>query len=93
MCIRDSNTALGEPVFAFDVEAYDRDGNVVFSDIASIRFDSTGAKSVVIDNIPAGSRVIVKAVSYTHLTSIIMTHLFAIVEMSHRRLTRLPVNQ
>ena len=54
------NTALGEPVFAFDVEAYDRDGNVVFSDIASIRFDSTGAKSVVIDNIPAGSRVIVK---------------------------------
>ena len=56
------NTALGEPVFAFDVEAYDRDGNVVFSDIASIRFDSTGAKSVVIDNIPAGSRVIVKEV-------------------------------
>ena len=36
------------------------DGNVVFSDIASIRFDSTGAKSVVIDNIPAGSRVIVR---------------------------------
>ena len=56
------NTALCEPVFAFDVEAYDRDGNVVFSDIASIRFDSTGAKSVVIDNIPAGSRVIVKEV-------------------------------
>ena len=56
------NTALGEPVFAFDVEAYDRDGNVVFSDIASIRFDSTGAKSVVIDNIPTGSRVIVKEV-------------------------------
>ena len=56
------NTALGEPVFAFDVEAYDRDGNVVFSDIASIRFDSTGAKSVVIDNLPAGSRGIVKEV-------------------------------
>lgn len=34
----------------------------MFSDIASIRFDSTGAKSVVIDNIPAGSRVIVKEV-------------------------------
>ena len=58
----DRAAALGEPVFAFDVEAYDRDGNVVFSDIASIRFDSTGAKSVIIDNIPAGSRVIVKEV-------------------------------
>ena len=34
----------------------------MFSDIASIRFDSTGAKSVVIDNIPARSRVIVKEV-------------------------------
>ena len=30
---------------------------MVFSDIASIRFDGVGFKSVVIDNIPAGSRV------------------------------------
>lgn len=56
------NTALGQPLFAFDVEAYDKDGNVVFSDIASIRFDGTGLKSVVIDNIPAGSKVVVKEV-------------------------------
>lgn len=56
------NTALGEPLFAFDVEAYDKDGNVVFSDIASIRFDGAGLKSTVIDNIPAGSRVVVKEV-------------------------------
>lgn len=56
------NTALGQPLFAFDVEAYDKDGNVVFSDIASIRFDSPGLKSAVIDNIPAGSKVVVKEV-------------------------------
>ena len=56
------NTELGEPIFAFDIEAYDKDGNVVFSDIASIRFDGVGFKSVVIDNIPAGSRVVVKEV-------------------------------
>ena len=35
---------------------------MVFSDIASIRFDGVGFKSVVIDNIPAGSRVVVKEV-------------------------------
>ena len=56
------NTELGEPIFAFDIEAYDKDGNVVFSDIASIRFDGVGFKSVVIDNIPAGARVVVKEV-------------------------------
>ena len=56
------NTELGEPIFAFDIEAYDKDENVVFSDIASIRFDGVGFKSVVIDNIPAGSRVVVKEV-------------------------------
>lgn len=56
------NTELGNPLFAFDVEAYDADGNVIFSDIASIRFDGAGTQSAVIENIPAGARVVVTEV-------------------------------
>ena len=56
------NSSLGNPLFAFDIEAYDKDGKVVFSDIASITFGGAGSQSIVVDHMPAGSKVVGKEV-------------------------------
>lgn len=56
------NSSLGTPLFVFDVEAYDEEGNVVFSDIVSISFDAAGKRKAVVKDIPAGSRVVVTEV-------------------------------
>ena len=56
------NTSLGNPLFVFDIEAVDEEGNVVFSDVASIIFDSAGTRNVIVKDIPAGANVTVKEV-------------------------------
>lgn len=56
------NKTLGTPLFVFDVEAYDEDNNVVFSDVVSLSFDKGGVKKALVKDIPAGSNVVVTEV-------------------------------
>lgn len=56
------NKALGVPLFVFDVEAFDEEGKVVFSDVVSIAFDSAGTRKAIVQDIPAGAKVTVTEV-------------------------------
>ncbi len=63
------NASLKETTFVFSVEGKDDDGNVVYSNVVSTTFDSTGSKEAILDQIPSGLHVTVKEVysgaSYT----------------------------
>lgn len=55
------NATLGGADFIFQVEA-EKDMKVVYSDVVSIRFDSAGTKTTLVENIPAGAQVTVTEV-------------------------------
>ncbi|MBE5891390.1 MAG: hypothetical protein E7282_10575 [Lachnospiraceae bacterium] len=55
----------GQPMFVFDVNATDENGNVVFSDVVGLSFDEAGAKSATITGIPAGSTVTIEEIYST----------------------------
>ncbi len=55
-------TELGTPMFVFQIEAVDRKGATVYSNVAGISFDGSGSKKIRIDGIPAGSTVTVTEV-------------------------------
>ena len=50
-----------ETLFVFDVTAV-KNGEVVYSDVATLFFNAAGEKSTLIENIPAGAQVTVKEV-------------------------------
>lgn len=60
-----------EATFVFDIKGY-RGDELVYTNVASIKFTAAGSDSVVIDNIPAGLTVVVSEVysgtSYTTVT-------------------------
>lgn len=70
--LQDFNDSLKEATFVFSVEGTDKDGNVVYSNVASTTFDGAGTKEAVLDEIPAGTTLTITEVysgaSYT-LTS------------------------
>lgn len=61
--------ASSPATFVFSVEATQADGTVVYSDVISMTFTEAGEKSVRIDKIPVGAKVVVREVysgsSYT----------------------------
>ena len=63
------NASLKDALFVFQVEGT-RNGKQVYSDVVSIKFDEAGKKSVLVEDLPAGTVVTVKEVyaggSYTN---------------------------
>jgi hypothetical protein len=59
------HSLTGTPLFVFDVEAVDDDGNTVFSDVVSLAFDAGIVKSAKVTGIPVGSKVTVTEVYAT----------------------------
>ncbi len=55
------NATVGGASFVFQVEA-EKNGNSVYSDVASLTFDGPGTKTLLIDRIPAGASVRVREV-------------------------------
>ena len=55
------NASLKDALFVFQVEGT-RDGKKVYSDVVSIKFDEAGKKSVLVEDLPAGTVVTVKEV-------------------------------
>jgi hypothetical protein len=56
------HSLTGTPLFVFDVEAVDKDGKTVFSDVVSLAFDAGAVKSAKVTDIPVGSTVTVTEV-------------------------------
>ena len=56
------NASLKDALFVFQVEGSTRDGKQVYSDVVSIKFDEAGKKSVLVEDLPAGTVVTVKEV-------------------------------
>jgi hypothetical protein len=63
--LKEYNQLTGTPLFVFDVEAVNEDGETVFSDVVSLAFDSATVKSATVTGIPAGSTVTVTEVYST----------------------------
>jgi hypothetical protein len=59
------HSLTGTPLFVFDVEAVDKDGKTVFSDVVSLAFDAGAVKSAKVTDIPVGSTVTVTEVYAT----------------------------
>ena len=55
------NASLKDALFVFQVEGT-RHGEQVYSDVVSIKFDEAGKKSVLVEDLPAGTVVTVKEV-------------------------------
>lgn len=55
------NASLKDALFVFQVEGT-RHGEKVYSDVVSIKFDEAGKKSVLVEDLPAGTVVTVKEV-------------------------------
>ena len=55
------NASLKDALFVFQVEGT-RNGEQVYSDVVSIKFDEAGKKSVLVEDLPAGTKVTVKEV-------------------------------
>lgn len=55
------NASLKDALFVFQVEGT-RNGKQVYSDVVSIKFDEAGKKSVLVEDLPAGTVVTVKEV-------------------------------
>lgn len=55
------NASLKDALFVFQVEGT-RDGKKVYSDVVSIKFNQAGEKSVLVEDLPAGTVVTVKEV-------------------------------
>ena len=55
------NASLKDALFVFQVEGT-RHGEKVYSDVVSIKFDEAGKKSVLVEDLPAGTEVTVKEV-------------------------------
>lgn len=55
------NASLKDALFVFQVEGT-RHGKQVYSDVVSIKFDEAGKKSVLVEDLPAGTVVTVKEV-------------------------------
>ena len=55
------NASLKDALFVFQVEGT-RNGKQVYSDVVSIKFDEAGKKSVLVEDLPAGTEVTVKEV-------------------------------
>lgn len=57
--LRDYNETLGQVTFVFQVDGYDEDNNLVYSNVASTTHNGAGTETVTVDRIPAGLNVIV----------------------------------
>ena len=55
------NASLKDALFVFQVEGT-RNGEKVYSDVVSIKFNQAGEKSVLVKHLPAGTKVTVKEV-------------------------------
>ena len=55
------NASLKDALFVFQVEGT-RNGEQVYSDVVSIKFNQAGKKSVLVKHLPAGTKVTVKEV-------------------------------
>lgn len=55
------NASLKDALFVFQVEGT-RHGEKVYSDVVSVKFDKAGKKSVLVKDLPAGTKVTVKEV-------------------------------
>ena len=55
------NASLKDALFVFQVEGT-RNGKQIYSDVVSIKFDEAGKKSVLVEDLPAGTVVTVKEV-------------------------------
>ena len=55
------NASLKDALFVFQVEGT-RNGEKVYSDVVSIKFNQAGKKSVLVKHLPAGTKVTVKEV-------------------------------
>lgn len=60
--LQEFNSSLKEATFVFSVEGKDKDGNVVYSNVASTTFDGAGTKEAVLDKIPAGAELTITEV-------------------------------
>lgn len=60
--LQEFNSSLKEATFVFSVEGKDKDGNVVYSNVASTTFDRAGTKEAVLDKIPAGAELTITEV-------------------------------
>ena len=60
--LQEFNSSLKEATFVFSVEGKDKDGNVVYSNVASTTFDGAGTKEAVLDKIPAGAQLTITEV-------------------------------
>ena len=64
------NASLKDALFVFQVEGTTRNGEQVYSDVVSVKFNQAGEKSVLVKHLPAGTKVTVKEVyaggSYTN---------------------------
>lgn len=55
--LQEFNASLNEATFVFSVEGKDKDGNVIYSNVASTTFDGAGTKEAILDKIPAGAEL------------------------------------
>lgn len=60
--LQDYNETLGPTTSVFEIVGKDAQGNVVYTNVASITHDGAGEKSVTIENIPVGIEVTVTEV-------------------------------
>lgn len=60
--LQDYNETLGPTTSVFEIVGKDAQGNVVYTNVASITHDGAGEKSVTIENIPVGIKVTVTEV-------------------------------
>lgn len=60
--LKNYNATLGQVTFVFQVDGYDEDGNLVYSNVASTTHDQAGSETVTVGGIPAGLNVTVTEV-------------------------------
>jgi hypothetical protein len=56
------NATLGDASFIFQVDAENKDGELVYSDVVSMDFTKPGKQTAVVDQISGGSKVTVKEI-------------------------------
>ncbi len=60
--LKNYNETLGQVTFVFQVDGYDENNNLVYSNVASTTHQGAGSETVTVDGIPAGLNVVVTEV-------------------------------